>query len=136
MKSFYRLTLALLIAPICHARQIPAHIQEIIPTVEIEIIDDHSQSTNQKPPVILQSVANVLANVAAIVNAPRDKDNVRQGVTGILANIINIALVSGKRDHRSHSELFNIICDELNLDDAMKEIIKQKIEELNKEVSV
>ena len=135
MNLFSCLALALLIAPICHARKIPAHVQEIVPTIEIEIVSE-PQPENPKQQAIILGAANILASAAAIAASPRDRQNVGQAVTGILANIINIALVSGKRDHRSRSELFNIICDELHLDDEMKEIIKQKIEELNKESCV
>lgn len=133
MKLFPRITLTLFIASICQARQIPAYVQEIIPDIEVEIINDHTQEGNPKHQTIVQGAANILANVAAIMNQPRNKENVRERVTGILANIINIALVSGKRDHRSRSEFFTIICDELHLDDEMRDILKQKIEELNRE---
>lgn len=132
MKLFPCIILTVLITSICQARQIPAHVQEIIPDIEVQIIDDHTQEGNPKHQTIIQGTANILANVAAIMNQPRNKENVRERVTGILANIINIALVSGKRDHRSHSELFTTICNELNLDDEMRDILKQKIEELNK----
>jgi hypothetical protein len=134
MKLRSRLALTLLIAPICHARQIPAHVQEIVPTIEIEIIPE-PQPENPKQQAIILGAANILANAAAIAGSPHDRQNVGQAVTGILANIINIALISGKRDHRSRAELFNIICDELHLDDTMREIVKQKIEELNHETS-
>lgn len=132
MKLFPYLTVVLLIAPICHARKIPAHVQEIVPTIEIEIVPE-PQPENPKQQAIILGAANILANAAAIAGSPRDRQNVGQAVTGILANIINIALISGKRDHRSRTELFNVICDELNLDDAIREIIKLKIEEINQE---
>jgi hypothetical protein len=133
MKLSSHLTLALLITHFCQAREMPAYVQEIVPEIEIEIIDNCPQQNNPKPQIIIQGVANILANVGAIVSAPRNKQKVSNGVTGILANIINIALVSGKRDHRSGIELFNIICDELNLDEPTREIVKQKIEEINQE---
>ena len=130
MKLFSRLMLISLISSVCYAKQNwSPHIEEIIPDVKIEITQD--QESDPKPQIIIQSVANILANVSAIAAAPRDKQNLGQGITGILANVINIALISGKHNHRSKLDLFNMICDELHLDEKTRELIKQKIEELN-----
>lgn len=132
MKLYSILSLTLLIAPLCHCRPIPAHVQEIIPEIEIDLAPSEEQNPNPKQQIILQGVANILAGVQGIVSEPRNKNNVRERVTGILANIINIALISRKNDHRSQDKLFTIICDELDLDNSMREMIRLKINELNK----
>lgn len=133
MKLYSILSLTLLIAPLCYGRPIPAHVKEIIPEIEIDFAPSEEQNQNAKQQIILQGITNILAGVKGIVSEPRNKNNVRDRVTGILANIINIALIARKNDHRSRLEIFTIICDELDLDDATREIIKLKIEKLNPE---
>lgn len=127
MKLLPCLVVSLLIAPICQANWQ----QDFAPEIEIEIAPE--QSASPKPPVFIQRFANILANIGAIIRAPRDKQNVNQNVTGILANIIYIVLAASKQDHRSRLDVFTTICDELNLDQEMQQIIKQKIEEINQE---
>lgn len=98
------------------------------------VVDIPLQSRpNEKPQIIIGSVANILAHVGRIVGNPHDKPNLGENVTGILANIINIALAAGKKDYKHRQELLSSIFDELHLDQEIREIIKLKVEEIQEE---
>jgi hypothetical protein len=120
------LTPLLLIATTTHADQIYVDAQWQEPIQEIA----PKPRPNEKAAAIIGSVAGILNGVGTIVDNPRDKQNISQGVTGILAHIINIALMAGKRDCKSRQELFDLIFDELHLDQEMREIIKLKVEKI------
>jgi hypothetical protein len=97
----------------------PGPIQEILP-----------QSCPTPKEEILGGVGNILTLAGAIVSNPHSRPNIAQCATGILANIINIALVAGKRAYKNRAELLSFMFDELHLDQEMRAIIEQKLEEL------
>jgi len=106
--------------------------------VTIEVIQEmlpyppHPQ--NEKASAIIGSVGNILNHVSGIVSDP-SRPNIVHNTTGILAHIINIALAA-KHNHKSQQELFIYICDELHLDHEMREILKLKIEEIQREAAI
>lgn len=120
------LTPLLLLATITHANQICIEVQLQEPIQEIA----PKPRPHEKAAAIIGSVAGILNGVGTIVDNPRDKQNIGQGVTGILAHIINIALMAGKRDCKSRQELLDLIFDELHLDQEMRETLKRKVEEI------
>jgi len=118
------IVLPLLLAPVIHAKQNWQHVQEIEEEIPV------AQPPNEKPQIIIQSVANIISHVGSIVGDPHNKQTIGQNVTGILAHIVNIALVAGKRTYKNQQELLTALCDELHLDEETRVIIQQKLEEI------
>lgn len=131
MKAIHPLFLSLLflIAIAAHAQTPPNDA-----TQEVTQENNTPPVPNPKPQIIIQSVANILSHVGAIVADPHSRPNIGQNATGILANIVNIAMVAGKRACKNQLEFLTIMCDELHLDQETRHIIQQKLEEIQREI--
>jgi len=99
-------------------------------TREVEEIAQEAQ--NAKPQVILHSIANIVAHIGSIVGNPHNKPNVGQNVTGILGNIVNIALAASHRGLKTEEEFMAYFIDELHLDQELRAIIEQEAQEIRR----
>lgn len=91
---------------------------------------------NAKPQAILHSIANIVAHIGSIIGNPRNKQNVGHGVTGILGNIVNIALVASHRGLRTEPELLDFLVNELHLDQELKRMITQEAIKIHRTIAL
>lgn len=90
------------------------------------------QAHNPKPQIILNGIANIVAHIGSIVGNPHNRPNVGHNVTGILGNIISIALAASQRGYKTEDELWIYLIDELHLDQELRRIIEHEAEEIDR----